>query len=131
MHSISSCLNVSISEGYNPTLVLWSAAVFGEIFQRVRDMVSKFRIFTVLAALVLGVSRGHETQCPNFATYSQSPHGNASEGPLRLPFMRPPPECRTFTSPAVEVGSNTQCGVPGSVKPPRCVESDHRHESTS
>ncbi|KZT37646.1 hypothetical protein SISSUDRAFT_1062661 [Sistotremastrum suecicum HHB10207 ss-3] len=40
--------------------------------------------------------------CPSYTLYSQSPQGNASSGPLGLPFMRPPPECRTFTSSAVE-----------------------------
>ena len=34
---------------------------------------------------------------------SQNPHGTPSEGPLGLPYMRPDPACRTFTSSVVEV----------------------------
>ncbi|KAJ7587014.1 Six-hairpin glycosidase-like protein [Mycena floridula] len=40
--------------------------------------------------------------CPDYTTYSQSPHGTPSTGPLALPFMRPDPACRTFNSSAVE-----------------------------
>ncbi|KAF8076196.1 Six-hairpin glycosidase-like protein [Lyophyllum atratum] len=40
--------------------------------------------------------------CPDYTTYSQSPHGTPSTGPLALPFMRPDPACRTFNSTAVE-----------------------------
>ncbi|KAH8113396.1 Six-hairpin glycosidase-like protein [Phellopilus nigrolimitatus] len=41
-------------------------------------------------------------QCPDYTTYSQTPQGNSSAGPLALPFMRPAPACRTFNSSAVE-----------------------------
>ncbi|KAH0597638.1 hypothetical protein MHUMG1_05018 [Metarhizium humberi] len=40
--------------------------------------------------------------CPDYTDYSQKPHAPYSQGPLKLPFMRPSEECRTFTSPAVE-----------------------------
>ncbi|KAF9505303.1 glycoside hydrolase family 125 protein [Hydnum rufescens UP504] len=40
--------------------------------------------------------------CPNYASYSQQPHAPLSSGTLKLPYMRPSPECRTFNSPAVE-----------------------------
>ncbi|KAF7317418.1 hypothetical protein HMN09_00478500 [Mycena chlorophos] len=40
--------------------------------------------------------------CPDFTTYSQSPQGTPSDGPLKLPYMRVAPECRTFNSSAVE-----------------------------
>ncbi|KAA1466122.1 hypothetical protein DENSPDRAFT_830869 [Dentipellis sp. KUC8613] len=40
--------------------------------------------------------------CPDYTTFSSSPQGNASAGPIGLPFMRPAPACRTFSSPAVE-----------------------------
>ncbi|KIY49553.1 hypothetical protein FISHEDRAFT_65492 [Fistulina hepatica ATCC 64428] len=45
-----------------------------------------------------------EGACPDYNTYSQasSPHGNASSGPLGLPYMRPDPMCRTFNSTSVE-----------------------------
>lgn len=41
-------------------------------------------------------------QCPDYTGYSQQPHGEPSSGPVRLPFMRPDPACRTFNSTAVE-----------------------------
>ncbi|KAI0829436.1 Six-hairpin glycosidase-like protein [Trametes gibbosa] len=41
-------------------------------------------------------------QCPDYTTFSQSPQGNLSTGPLALPYMRPDPACRTFNSTAVE-----------------------------
>ncbi|KOS23210.1 Meiotically up-regulated protein [Escovopsis weberi] len=40
--------------------------------------------------------------CPDYNTFSQQPHAPFSSGPLKLPYMRPSKECRTFTSPAVE-----------------------------
>ncbi|KAF9008869.1 Six-hairpin glycosidase-like protein [Cyathus striatus] len=43
-----------------------------------------------------------QAQCPDYTTYSQSPHGTPSTGPLHLPFMRPTAACRTFNSTAVE-----------------------------
>jgi hypothetical protein len=45
--------------------------------------------------------------CPSYNDYSQKPHGPYSSGPLALPFMRPPPKCRTFKSDAVEVSSDS------------------------
>ncbi|KAF8351307.1 Six-hairpin glycosidase-like protein [Amanita rubescens] len=41
-------------------------------------------------------------QCPSYTSFSQEPHEPASAGPLRLPYMRPAPACRTFNSTAVE-----------------------------
>ncbi|KZV69245.1 glycoside hydrolase family 125 protein [Peniophora sp. CONT] len=43
-----------------------------------------------------------QSECPDYTTYAESPQGNASTGPLGLPYMRPSPECRTFNSSAVE-----------------------------
>ncbi|EJD53887.1 hypothetical protein AURDEDRAFT_110595 [Auricularia subglabra TFB-10046 SS5] len=43
-----------------------------------------------------------QAACPDYTSYSQSPQGNPSLGPLKLPYMRPSEECRTFKSPAVE-----------------------------
>ncbi|KAE8355253.1 hypothetical protein BDV28DRAFT_129401 [Aspergillus coremiiformis] len=40
--------------------------------------------------------------CPDYVTYASTPHPPYSGGPLNLPFQRPAPECRTFSSPAVE-----------------------------
>ncbi|KAJ7496343.1 hypothetical protein B0H11DRAFT_1801467 [Mycena galericulata] len=58
----------------------------------------------ILSPVVLAVALagGAWAQCPDFASYSQTPQGNPSSGPLRLPFMRPSPECRTFNSTSVE-----------------------------
>ncbi|KAL5530604.1 hypothetical protein ACEPAF_6862 [Sanghuangporus sanghuang] len=41
-------------------------------------------------------------QCPDYTEFAQTPQGNASTGPLALPFMRPAPQCRTFNSTSVE-----------------------------
>jgi hypothetical protein len=57
---------------------------------------------TCLLALTTGRLAG-AADCPDYAQFSSKPQGNNSAGPLALPFMRPSEECRTFTSPAVEV----------------------------
>lgn len=49
------------------------------------------------------------SSCPDYNDYSQKPHEPYSDGPLALPYMRPSSECRTFTSPAVEVGGSRDC----------------------
>ncbi|CAE6488470.1 unnamed protein product [Rhizoctonia solani] len=41
-------------------------------------------------------------QCEDYTKYSTKPQGTPSAGVLGLPFMRPPPECRTFNSSSVE-----------------------------
>ncbi|EGO01766.1 hypothetical protein SERLA73DRAFT_103760 [Serpula lacrymans var. lacrymans S7.3] len=53
-------------------------------------------------AVALTLGTAVHAQCPDYTTYSQSPQGNASTGPLALPYMRPDPACRTFNSSAVE-----------------------------
>ncbi|KAH7930264.1 hypothetical protein BV22DRAFT_1028488 [Leucogyrophana mollusca] len=60
--------------------------------------------FGSLTAIVSTVSLAAVAQadCPDYTTYSQSPQGNASTGPLGLPYMRPDPACRTFNSTIVE-----------------------------
>lgn len=45
----------------------------------------------------------HLFKCEDYSWYSQRAHGPLSEGHLKLPHMRPSPECRTFVSPAGEV----------------------------
>lgn len=57
--------------------------------------------------------------CPDYTTFSSSPQGNPSTGPLKLPFMRPSAECRTFTSSAVEVRSYSfyQCSPKTAIPP--------------
>jgi hypothetical protein len=66
----------------------------------------------VLAAFPVGASaswknfqpqRRTASSCPDYNSYSEQPHGPYSSGALKLPYMRPSEECRTFTSPAVEV----------------------------
>ncbi|KAI9001183.1 Six-hairpin glycosidase-like protein [Trametes punicea] len=56
----------------------------------------------VTAAVGASALLGASAQCPDYTTYSQSPQGNPSSGPLALPYMRPDPACRTFNSTAVE-----------------------------
>ncbi|AEO55165.1 Six-hairpin glycosidase-like protein [Thermothelomyces thermophilus ATCC 42464] len=45
---------------------------------------------------------GDKEACPNYANYATFPHPPLSEGPLKLPFQRPNPDCRTFQSDAIE-----------------------------
>ncbi|KAF3923967.1 hypothetical protein ABW21_db0200971 [Orbilia brochopaga] len=40
--------------------------------------------------------------CPDYKDYSTRNHLPLSDGPLRLPFQRPVPDCRSFRSEAVE-----------------------------
>ncbi|KAK3688433.1 hypothetical protein B0T22DRAFT_153659 [Podospora appendiculata] len=40
--------------------------------------------------------------CPDYAQYAASPHRPLSKGPLGLPYQRPDPRCRTFSSDAIE-----------------------------
>lgn len=49
------------------------------------------------------VQKRTDAACPDYNTYAQQPHAPFSDGPLKLPYMRPSEECRTFKSPAVEV----------------------------
>lgn len=50
----------------------------------------------------LGDNIDWATSCPDYAKFSKHRHGPDSPGPLSLPFQRPHPKCRTFTSEAVE-----------------------------
>ncbi|RMD41362.1 hypothetical protein DV735_g3764, partial [Chaetothyriales sp. CBS 134920] len=43
-----------------------------------------------------------EYLCPEYTHYALGHHKPLSEGPLQLPFQRPHPRCRKFSSPAVE-----------------------------
>ena len=40
--------------------------------------------------------------CPDYRTYAATMHHPFSDGVMRLPYQRPSPHCRTFTSPLVE-----------------------------
>ncbi|KAJ8523499.1 hypothetical protein ONZ45_g18 [Pleurotus djamor] len=62
----------------------------------------KFRLPSAIAAATVLAASGVRSQCPDYTTFSQSPHEPLSTGPLALPFMRPAPACRTFNSTAVE-----------------------------
>ncbi|KAI4227501.1 MAG: hypothetical protein L6R36_002341 [Xanthoria steineri] len=44
----------------------------------------------------------YKSACPDYLHYSMTPHRPLSKGPLSLPFQRPSPHCRTFSSPLVE-----------------------------
>lgn len=48
------------------------------------------------APLVLSAS------CPHYSSYSTTKHEPYSEGKYKLPYQRPTPECRTFSSPVIE-----------------------------
>lgn len=41
-------------------------------------------------------------RCEDYKTFSEERHEPLSSGPLKLPFQRPPKQCRTFSSKAVE-----------------------------
>ena len=54
-------------------------------------------------ALGFGVDgEAYRTACPDYRHYSFMPHRPLSQGPLALPYQRPAPHCRTFSSPSVE-----------------------------
>ncbi|RKU47209.1 hypothetical protein DL546_008191 [Coniochaeta pulveracea] len=40
--------------------------------------------------------------CPEYTSYASYPHRPLSKGPLALPYQRPHPKCRTFTSDSIE-----------------------------
>ncbi|KAF7716150.1 Exo-alpha-1,6-mannosidase [Penicillium ucsense] len=44
----------------------------------------------------------HRRACPDYTSYASTPHGPYSGGPLNLPYQRPDPACRTFSSASVE-----------------------------
>lgn len=70
---------------------------------------ASLRDVAAVAVLVAGLAAGAQAKsrlpssCPDYAGYSQKRHEPYSSGRLKLPFMRPSEECRTFKSPAVEV----------------------------
>lgn len=43
-----------------------------------------------------------QAACPDYASYSKYKHPPFSTGPLKLPFQRPDPRCRTFNNEAIE-----------------------------
>lgn len=53
------------------------------------------------------------SSCPDYVDYSQEPHSPLSQGALKLPYMRPKEQCRTFKSPAVEVDDLPTMNRPG------------------
>ncbi|GJJ07348.1 hypothetical protein Clacol_001549 [Clathrus columnatus] len=63
---------------------------------------TKNPLLVILATWFPFVAIAQSANCPDYTTFSSSPQGNPSAGPLGLPFMRPSSECRTFTSTAVE-----------------------------
>ncbi|KAL6719117.1 hypothetical protein ACLMJK_003354 [Lecanora helva] len=44
----------------------------------------------------------YKTACPDYKHYAVVPHRPLSKGPLALPYQRPAPHCRSFTSQFVE-----------------------------
>lgn len=49
-----------------------------------------------------GDGEKYKKACPDYKHYSIFPHRPYSDGPLKLPYQRPSPHCRTFHSPLVE-----------------------------
>ncbi|KAK5136603.1 hypothetical protein LTR08_002617 [Meristemomyces frigidus] len=44
----------------------------------------------------------YQAACPAYEHYARFPHRPYSEGPMKLPYQRPSPHCRTFESDLVE-----------------------------
>ncbi|KAK5145745.1 hypothetical protein LTR32_002551 [Rachicladosporium monterosium] len=44
----------------------------------------------------------YQAACPAYEHYVRFPHNPLSDGPMRLPYQRPSPHCRTFESDLVE-----------------------------
>ncbi|KLO18061.1 hypothetical protein SCHPADRAFT_919192 [Schizopora paradoxa] len=55
--------------------------------------------FVLIHLIVVSPSRA---VCGSYSSFSRVAHDPLSDGPLRLPYMRPPEECRTFNSSSVE-----------------------------
>ncbi|EAQ87950.1 hypothetical protein CHGG_04569 [Chaetomium globosum CBS 148.51] len=73
---------------------------------------SWYSLITPLLATVTAQGRDDNQQplantfdhkaCPDYASYAAFPHPPLTKGPLKLPFQRPNPRCRTFHSDAIE-----------------------------
>ncbi|KAJ1924337.1 hypothetical protein LPJ71_000552 [Coemansia sp. S17] len=62
-----------------------------------------FCISSLAAAGSMAFFRNTGSSCPaHYTEWAGTPHAPFSAGPLHIPTMRPPPECRSFTSAAVE-----------------------------
>ncbi|KAJ1789902.1 hypothetical protein LPJ59_005262 [Coemansia sp. RSA 2399] len=60
-------------------------------------------LFTVSALVACNALASFgQTGCPSYTEYSSVPHGPFSAGNNRIPSMRPPPRCRTFSNPTIE-----------------------------
>ncbi|KAI0786378.1 Six-hairpin glycosidase-like protein [Abortiporus biennis] len=78
--------------------ILWApASVLPELTLKM-----KWAFTGLLGLLTTSTTTLALAQCPDYTTFSQSPQGNRSTGPLALPYMRPGPSCRTFNSSSVE-----------------------------
>ncbi|KAH8827769.1 Six-hairpin glycosidase-like protein [Flagelloscypha sp. PMI_526] len=65
------------------------------------DVMPSWKRLGALVSLLTVTSTGF-AQCDDYTQYAKTTHGTPSTGPLGLPEMRPPAECRTFSSVAVE-----------------------------
>ncbi|KAJ1862002.1 hypothetical protein LPJ73_000879 [Coemansia sp. RSA 2703] len=55
------------------------------------------------ALLLIAATAGvFGAECPSYTDYSSTPHSPVSKGKYRIPSMRPPPDCRTFSNPTIE-----------------------------
>ncbi|KAJ2006332.1 hypothetical protein GGI04_001907 [Coemansia thaxteri] len=60
------------------------------------------KVWTSLSLLLGSQVAAAPPKCPSYTDYSADPHEPYSLGKYRIPSMRPPLECRTFTNPTVE-----------------------------
>lgn len=86
--------------------VLWAAAVAITSVYALEEQEQQQRDEFPFLSPAEQEQRQHEQQrksCPGYLMYSQDDkHEPYSPGKWRLPYQRPTPECRTWTSPEVE-----------------------------
>lgn len=51
---------------------------------------------------IASISSASDCDCPDYTEYSKQKHQPFSQGPLQLPFQRPPEECRKFRSKVID-----------------------------
>ncbi|KAF5333469.1 hypothetical protein D9611_002335 [Ephemerocybe angulata] len=107
------CMKCSIKAALVPAICILLLVFFcspphgsyyhvGHLLRTNFDMWFGPKSLLLVAGVASGVITGSNGQCPEYSSYSKAPHPPFSSGELALPYMRPSPECRTFTSTAVE-----------------------------
>ncbi|KAK3987271.1 hypothetical protein QBC44DRAFT_360906 [Cladorrhinum sp. PSN332] len=63
----------------------------------------EFLLLNTFSILSPSMGKAQSTpSCPDYSEYAKAKHTPFSSGRYALSYARPPPECRTFTSPALE-----------------------------